>query len=299
MCRLFGFRSIIPSQVHRSLLGAENALVWQSECHPDGWGVAYFVGGFPHLIKSDSTALHDTLFRRVSGIVSSHTVVAHLRKATKGKNSLINCHPFQHGSWIFAHNGDIPGFEQKRGELIAAISPVLRRFILGDTDSEVIFYLLLSNITHRLGQQDQALHQRGLSFDAVSQAVAETIAQIERIVGLRCYEPAEKLLLSFVLTNGELMLAHQGGKELFYSTYKVCCSERDTCPSFAPECEGPSPNGHVNHLVFSSERLHGESVWHELSPGQIVGVDSQMRLQLQRLDERAAGPVSEASALSL
>ena len=86
MCRLFGFRSIIPSQVHHSLMSAENALVWQSERRPDGCGGSlYGTGGIPHLIKTAETALQDTLFRRVSGIVSSHTVVAHLRKATKGQ----------------------------------------------------------------------------------------------------------------------------------------------------------------------------------------------------------------------
>ena len=41
MCRLFGFRSVIPSQVHQSLVGAENALMLQSDRHPDGWGVAW------------------------------------------------------------------------------------------------------------------------------------------------------------------------------------------------------------------------------------------------------------------
>ena len=40
MCRLFGFRSVIKSQMHRSLVSADNALVRQSEQHPDGWGVA-------------------------------------------------------------------------------------------------------------------------------------------------------------------------------------------------------------------------------------------------------------------
>lgn len=298
MCRLFGFRSVIPSQVHRSLLGAENALVWQSECHPDGWGVAYFVGGYPHLIKSDSTALHDTLFRRVSGIVASHTVVAHLRKATKGKNSLINCHPFQYGGWIFAHNGDIPGFEEHRGELIASVPPVLRRFILGDTDSEVIFYMILGHISHRLGQHELTLHQSALPLEVVADAVRETIQEIERIAGLRCYEEADRLLLSFVLTNGELMLAHQGGKELFYSTYKVCCPERDSCPSFAPECEAPTKTGRVNHLVFSSERLHGENVWHALTPGQLVGVDGQMRLRIFDRPDTSSATTPSTTAIT-
>src|SRR4051794_31811738 len=57
MCRLFGFRSVIPSQVHRSLLAAENALGVQSNQHPDGWGVAFYVDGSPHVTRSPTTAL--------------------------------------------------------------------------------------------------------------------------------------------------------------------------------------------------------------------------------------------------
>jgi hypothetical protein len=38
MCRIFGFRSVIQSQVHRSLVSADNALMIQGERHPDGWG---------------------------------------------------------------------------------------------------------------------------------------------------------------------------------------------------------------------------------------------------------------------
>ena len=70
MCRLFGFRSVIPSQVHRSLLDADNALGIQSNEHPDGWGVAYYVEGAPHVARSPVTALGDQLFHRVSGVVS-------------------------------------------------------------------------------------------------------------------------------------------------------------------------------------------------------------------------------------
>jgi len=294
MCRLFGFRSVIPSQVHRSLLSAENALVWQSERHPDGWGVAYFVGGIPHLIKSAETAIQDSLFRRVSGIVSSHTVVAHLRKATKGTNSLINSHPFQYGSWVFAHNGDISNFEEYRGELVAQVHPALRRFILGDTDSEVFFYLLLGNLSQRLGQAGKTLHQNTVEPSEIMGAIEDTIAEIEETVGLKCYEPEDpdkRLLLSFVLTNGTTMVAHQGGKDLFYSTHKVCCPERDSCPSFAKSCENTSGSGDiVNHMIFSSEELSGENVWQAMMPGQIIGVDRKMRL----FDSRGATPIERA-----
>ena len=51
MCRLFGFRSIIKSQVHSSLVGADDSLMTLSSDHPDGWGVAYYVEGAPHVLS--------------------------------------------------------------------------------------------------------------------------------------------------------------------------------------------------------------------------------------------------------
>ena len=103
----FWFRSVIQSQVHQSLVHAENALRIQSERHPDGWGVAYYHAGTLHVIKSDDQQLMTTFFRHISGVVSSETVVAHIRKTTVGQNSIINTHPFQFGPWVFVHNGNI------------------------------------------------------------------------------------------------------------------------------------------------------------------------------------------------
>src|ERR1051325_690286 len=146
MCRLFGFRSVIPSKVHRSLLAAENALGLQSNLHPDGWGVAFYVDGSPHVTRSPSTALGDALFHRLSGVVSSETVLAHVRKATQGAKTVLNCHPFQYGRWVFAHHGAIPELERFRAAVRAEVAPPLRRFILGETDSELVFFVFLSRL---------------------------------------------------------------------------------------------------------------------------------------------------------
>ena len=55
-----------------------------------------------------------------------------------------------------------------------------------------------------------------------------------------------------------IMAGSQGGKELFWSTYKTRCGDRDSCPSLSPECEAPTATGFVNHLLFSSEPLEGD-----------------------------------------
>ena len=274
MCRLFGFRSVLSSHVHASLVSADNALVNQSERHPDGWGVAYYREGAPHLLKSTRTALECSLFQRVSGVVTSETVVAHLRRATQGELSLINTHPFQYGPWVFAHNGNIKAFAMVRPRLLAAIASELRAFILGETDSELIFYLILTHLSAR-----GDLRARDYPVAEVCGAIAAARAQIVELAGefSRADGDPRETYLTFVLTNGVVMVAHQGGKGLHYSTYKGRCPERDTCPAFAPECEAET-TGHVNHLIFSSEPLQGENVWLPMAAGQMVGVDGGMTL---------------------
>lgn len=267
---------MIQSQVHRSLVSADNALMQQSGRHPDGWGVAYFNAGAPHVIKSVSSALDDHLFRRVSGIVASETVLAHLRKATQGSLSIINTHPFQYGQWVFVHNGNIAGFPELREEMRARVPPVLRRYILGDSDSEVLFYLLLGHMAKRC-----ELHRAGYPLGDVAEAIRETVEEIVQLAGEPCRDdggPPSATYLTFAITNGTTMAAHQGGKSLFWSTWKKQCPDRDHCPSFGPECERPTTSGFVNHLVVSSEPLHGVNVWQPLDFGEIIGVDWRMQL---------------------
>lgn len=277
MCRLFGFRSVIPSQVHTSLVEAENALGSQSTAHPDGWGVSYYIDGAPHLTRSAATALSDSLFHRVSGVVSSETVIAHIRKATVGPKTVLNCHPFQYGRWVFAHNGEVADFERCRDALRREIAPNLRRFILGETDSEVIFFLFLSELS-RYGPLG-----RRLGIEEVCDALRDTTERVRAVCdGPDAPRPS---LLTFVVTNGTTLAATQGGKELYWSTYKTSCVDRDNCSYFADECEAPSDTGFINHLIVSSEPLSGQNVWIEMQPGEVVGVDWHMRFNRRRLDD--------------
>ena len=284
MCRLLGFRSVIPSQVHRSLLEAENALGTQSNEHPDGWGVAFYVDGAPHVTRNPLTAMGDQLFHRLSGVVSSQTVLAHVRRATRGDKSVLNCHPFQYGRWVFAHNGDIPTFERYREQLVAEVSPSLRRFILGDTDSEVVFFIVLTELlTHGPLLEPRSAHQ-------VATALKRAGATVRRICDNANDTPST---LTVIITDGATLVAMHGGKELFFSSYKKRCSDRHTCPSLSPECEAPTLTGFVNHCIVSSEPLQGENVWEELAPGDLVGVDARMKVLRTTLEHCSLPLVAE------
>ena len=282
MCRIFGFRSILLSHVHSSLVSAENALMGQSKRHPDGWGLAYYASNIPHIIKSTASAETDELFKSISGIVTSQTVLAHIRKATNGKLSIINTHPFQYGRWTFAHNGNIKNFENVKQQLVKKHHSSLSAYYLGDTDSEAIFFLILTYLNEAIDLNDSTpdIAKIMIQLELALEDLTNLIGHLNiKDAGI----PTENYL-TFVLSNGPLMIAVNGGMSLYYSTHKKQCPERDSCKSFATSCENPpAPNGTINHLIFSSEPLQGENIWIKMNPGEMVGVDHKMMIHKKSL----------------
>lgn len=280
MCRLFGFKSIIKSKVHSSLLHAENALGIQSVDHPDGWGVCYYIGNSPHVIKADKPAMDCDIFKKVSGVVSSHTVLAHIRKSTIGQVSPLNTHPFQFGNWVFGHNGNIKEFSNKKESLTELISETFKPYILGTTDSEIIFYILLSEL-----EKKENLFSSKIKYESIKEACASGIERIIDVIGelSENSSPPDESFLTFILTNGDNLVAFNGGKDLYYSTYKSKCPDRDTCESFAPFCEAEATDGKINHLLFSSEPLSGENIWIKMKKGQLIGSCNEMNLNISHV----------------
>jgi glutamine amidotransferase len=171
-----------------------------------------------------------------------------------------------------------------KAELRECIPPRLRRFILGDTDSETIFYILLTEL-ERLGP----LNRPHLVEDLIN-AVQRTLSIVRSI----CDRPGNPpSLLTVIATDGSSLVGVHGGKDLFISTHKHRCSERDTCPSLSHECEAPSKTGFVNHFILSSEPLQGANVWEKLELGDIVAIDARMKTRRGQVG-RAALPLIQA-----
>jgi glutamine amidotransferase len=204
-------------------------------------------------------------------VVASETVLAHLRKATVGDINTLNSHPFQFGAWVFAHNGEVYDFAKHRQALRGMVAPNLRRYILGDTDSEVLFYLFLTHLSRLVD-----LHRKGASVEDIVTALGETIAATREVADGDGEDQRSKL--TFIVTDGNALVGARSNMPLRFSTYKSRCLDRDACPFLSPECEAPTETGKVNHLIVSSEELSGDNIWHELPEDQYVAVDWSMNL---------------------
>jgi len=116
-------------------------------------------------------AWNDDNLRSVAEQISSPLFFAHVRASTGTATSRSNCHPFRHGNWLFMHNGRIGGFDRIRRDLEMCIDPALYAARLGTTDSEALFYLLL---THGLDTDPLGATRRAVAEVLALMAAART-----------------------------------------------------------------------------------------------------------------------------
>jgi glutamine amidotransferase len=252
------------------LVHAQNALLIQSRsdetgrAHPDGWGIAYYDGG-PHLEKQASAAFHGLHFSSAAERVYSTTVLSHVRLASVGQPDVLNCHPFQWASWVFAHNGTVTGIEWLRAELHAELSEARRRLIRGHTDSELLFHWLMERAS-----RDRAVDARGcLSLDRLAASLAEGILEVDQRCGKSSATSPAKL--NVLLSDGRVMLACRYRNRLRW-LYRDGIRDCEICG--IPHVEH-MPGKKYHAVVIASEPLSQEA-WEELPDGTLLSLDERI-----------------------
>ena len=260
MCRLFGQHAHPGFDLSAPLCSAENALRFQSHKHPHGWGIGWYSGGHPVIRRGILPAHADEAFVHAAAAARSTVVLAHVRDASVGAVTAENTHPFQHGVWLFAHNGTVARYKKVqsvRDAVLAEIDPDLRSAVRGETDSERCFYVFLSRLRARAPLD-------GASLAQVRRALAETTEAVVRIADPHAESPTT---LNLLVSDGRLLAATRHGKPLELAT-------------------GAGPR-HV--FVVASERI-GAAAWEGVAEGGFVGTEDGLRAVRAPLEPaRAAG----------
>lgn len=140
MCRLLGSVSREPVSLRNELVGSEAALTHDTNGGKHGWGMAVYKraeGSSPTCFSFPDATDQDGFDAAADTKGRIH--MAHVRKATRGKLTETNTHPFCLGEYAFCHNGTLTHHEKLLG-LPSGRGPQ------GDTDSERFFHRLLREV---------------------------------------------------------------------------------------------------------------------------------------------------------
>ena len=241
MCQLLGMNANTPTDVMFSFTGLARRAVE----HKDGFGIAFFEDrGLRQFIDHHAATVSPVaeMVRRFP--IHSCNIVAHIRKATQGRVALENTHPFVRELWgrywIFAHNGDLKGFEPR---LHAAFRPV------GQTDSERAFCWLMQEL-------------------AKAHAGLPPVAELTRTLRELVPQIAAHGSFNALLSNGEALWAHCSTRLHHvlrrHPFTRASLHDEDVSIDFA---EVTAPSDRV--AVVVTEPLTRDEHWVAFAPGEI------------------------------
>jgi len=189
MCQLLGMNCNVPHDICFSFEGF-HVRGGKTDEHRDGWGIAFFEGKGCRVFLDSRATIESPIADFVRRFpIHSTNVIAHIRKATRGRVALHNTHPFMREMWgrywIFAHNGTVKGFEPK---LDGRFQPV------GETDSELAFCYILEWLHRKFPECNPTLAQLSVALAEVTEIIA----------------PFGEF--NFLLSNGDWLFAYCGTK---------------------------------------------------------------------------------------
>jgi len=99
MCQLLGMNCNVPTDICFSFEGFRRR-GGETDHHSDGWGIAFFEGtGCRVLLDVQPSSVSPVADLVKHYPIRSLNVIAHIRKATRGRVALENTHPFQRELW--------------------------------------------------------------------------------------------------------------------------------------------------------------------------------------------------------
>jgi len=105
----------------------------------------------PFVYRSIDVPLFDTNLKSLAGKLDVATLLAHVRGVDFEQKPVVgieNVHPFHYPGYriALAHNGFLASFERMRFSLLEHVKPEIAQLIRGNTDSEWIYAVLLSQL---------------------------------------------------------------------------------------------------------------------------------------------------------
>jgi glutamine amidotransferase len=180
----------------------------------DGFGVGWYtealLGSTPCIFTSTLPAWNCVNLERIAPKTCSRLIFAHVRATTEGSLAENNCHPFQHNTLMWMHNGNIGGWKYVKRPLADSLADKWYVGVNGGTDSEWAFALFLDNLESE-GVDPSCEPPDGFGQKVLRRAMKKTIAKINAFVKAipahhNLADVETRSLLNFAVTDGHTVI---------------------------------------------------------------------------------------------
>ncbi|KAK4944615.1 glutamine amidotransferase subunit [Elasticomyces elasticus] len=226
MCRFLVYKGSKPIILSKLITEPSHSILTQSydsrlrldsrrPVNGDGFGVGWYtepeLGPDPCVFTSTLPAWNCVNLERLAPKTASTLIFAHVRATTEGSLAENNCHPFQHNTLMWMHNGNIGAWKYVKRPLADSLSDKWYLGVKGGTDSEWAFALFLDTLEREEGVDPSSEPEGGFDTKTLRRAMKKTIAKINAFVKA---VPAEhhladvetRSLLNFAVTDGHSVI---------------------------------------------------------------------------------------------
>ncbi|KUL83155.1 hypothetical protein ZTR_10098 [Talaromyces verruculosus] len=181
----------------------------------DGFGVGFYpdpkIGPEPCIFTSTIPAWNCENLERLASKTCSNLVFAHVRASTEGALADNNCHPFQHNSLMWMHNGNLGGWNYIKRPLSESLNDKWYLGVKGGTDSEWAFALFLDLMEKEGADPSSDPGPDGFGQAFLRQVMFKTIAKINEFIRQipekhKVTDLETRSLLNFAVTDGHTVV---------------------------------------------------------------------------------------------
>jgi predicted glutamine amidotransferase len=246
----------------------------------DGFGIGWYtpeVSENPAVFVSPLPAWNDTNLKNMSHQIKSPCFFAHVRAAGEGSVNQSNCHPFHFEKYLMMHNGGIGGFKTVKLALLNQLTPKFFDNIKGQTDSEILFALWLTEL-EKISDLNHA-HRKNMT-----EAWENTLAILKKIQDEHQIKDATHI--NVIITNGIEMIGIRYVRNadrpltLHYTAGAAFCHSQGAC-RMIPKNDNEESLDQYGAILIASENITGdEADWENIPDQYFIFVDRYKRIHL-------------------
>lgn len=283
MCRFIAYigQPVLLSDI---LFESNNSLIKQSiqareteePLNGDGFGLGWYkpeIDSEPALFTSIQPAWNDRNLMYLANKINSNCFFAHVRAASTGIVSTLNCHPFHYQNFLFMHNGSIGSFAKIKRYLRRELPDDLYDWIQGQTDSEHFFALFIDSFQKNSSQYDA---------NGLANALEETCQRIEFLVNK--YGDGETSYINAAITDGQHIITSR-----YVTDPTVSCPTLYYSAGEKYYCQNGESHMHPAHgankcALIASEKLSIHATdWQEVPINYMLIIDKDLSISLREM----------------